>query len=281
MKNKIFSTSSAAFLIFALIIFIPTVLLKESTVTDVRISGSTSVNPLMTEILKNTTTPATIVSAKGSSTGIKDLLDGNADIAMVSRKIEKSESEKFKQNDMSEITIALDPMAVIIHNDNPIKNLTKEQIKKIYLGEYKNWREIDPLAPDMKIFPIARPSSSGTRDAFDSAVGIKKGTLLAPNTIEKGETGECKIMVAENKGAISYVSLHAADNAVGKVTVDNVEATEKNVQTNKYKLSRPFVLAYKNETQTLKLIEEIKSDKIQQVIRDENYVTPTKEGENK
>jgi phosphate transport system substrate-binding protein len=279
MKNKLFSTTSMALLIFGAILFLPSVLLKEKPVTTVRISGSTSVNPLMTEILKHTTTPATIVSAKGSATGIKDLLDGNADIAMISRKTEAVEKEKFKKNNIAETTIALDPMAVIVHKDNPVKNLTKEQIQKIYLGEYTNWKQIDSSAPDMKIFPIARPSSSGTRDAFDSAVGIKKGIILAPNTIEKSETGECKIMVAENKGAISYVSLHAADSAVGKVNVDGVEATEQTVQNNTYKLARPFVLAYRNEGETLKLINEIKSDKIKKIIKEENYVIPNEEGE--
>ncbi len=64
-------------------------------------------------------------------------MDGNSDIGMASRALKDSEKEQ-----LTSIEIALDGIAVVVNNDNPLENLTKEQVQKIFVGEILNWSEV-------------------------------------------------------------------------------------------------------------------------------------------
>lgn len=275
--KKIFSTSVVATLIVGLLFITPQFLVSETKANGIRISGSNSMYSLMKKIVAgvndNSSVQAEIIGAKGSATGIKDLIDQNAEIAMSSRAIKKEEMAVFEPLNIKVKTIALDPIAVIVHKTNQVKNLTKQQLQDIYLGKIKNWQEVG--GSNQKIIPVARPSTSGTREAFDDLIGIKKGTLLATNTIEKNETGESKMMVNENAGVIAYVALHAADQTVNAVAIDNIEPTISNVQKNKYTLSRPFVLAYRVEGEPF--IKEVEKEYVETIIVESKYVLPPKE----
>ena len=279
--KKIFSTSFVATIIVILMFAMPQFFKQDTKSKGVRISGSNSMYSLMKKIVDSVVgdnlIEAEIIGSKGSTTGIKDIIDGNAEIAMSSRAIKSSEIKVFEQLKIKEKTIALDPIAVIVNKDNPVTNISKEQLKNIYLGKITNWNQLG--GKDQKIIPVARPATSGTREAFDELIDIQKGTLLAKNTIEKGETGECKTMVTENPGVIAYVALHAADQVVNTVSIDNIKQTKETVKSKNYKLSRPFVLAYRQEGE--QFVNLIDNPKVQQLIEGNNYVLPDKKEETK
>ena len=109
-------------------------LAQASTVT---VSGSTSVAHVMevlAENYQNNTQTSVEVQSTGSSAGIRAAKDGTSMIGMSSRNVKDNELN----SDTKEIVIARDGIAAAVNNANPVKNLTQEQISKIYRGEIKN-----------------------------------------------------------------------------------------------------------------------------------------------
>jgi len=105
------------------------------------VAGSSSVTPIM-EKLKEAylavNPDATIeIQESDSSAGMTAAIDGTCDIGMASRELKDSELEQ-----LTPTQIAIDGIAVIVHNDNPLANLTKEQVRSIYTGETQKWSEV-------------------------------------------------------------------------------------------------------------------------------------------
>lgn len=109
---------------------------------SISIVGSTSVEPLMAafaETYQEMNPNVTIdITAPGSGAGITAAIDGSTDIGMSSRELSNEETAEVEGVD----AIAVDGIAVIVHNDNPISGLTLEQVKGIYLGEMTTWSEV-------------------------------------------------------------------------------------------------------------------------------------------
>ncbi|MBQ2747117.1 MAG: substrate-binding domain-containing protein [Firmicutes bacterium] len=106
------------------------------------VSGSSSVTPVMEKIkeayvAKNPDVTVE-VQQSDSSTGVNDALDGTCNIGMSSRNLKESEIEKGAVSTV----IAMDGIAVIVNNENPVTKLTKEQVKSIFTGETVTWDQI-------------------------------------------------------------------------------------------------------------------------------------------
>jgi len=110
---------------------------------DINIVGSTSVEPLMqvfAEAYKEHNPNVTInITAPGSGAGITAVIDGSADIGMASRELDEEETAQVGGVD----AIAIDGIAMIVHNDNPLEDITLEQIQSIYLGDTTTWDEVE------------------------------------------------------------------------------------------------------------------------------------------
>ena len=106
------------------------------------VAGSSSVSPVMQKLkeaylLVNPNAEIEIITSD-STTGMNNAIDGICDIGMASRAVKDSEKEKG----LTEITIANDGVAVIVNEENPIDELTKEQVEDIYTGEVTTWNEL-------------------------------------------------------------------------------------------------------------------------------------------
>ena len=224
---------------------------QKSGINTISISGSTSVGPLMEKIAEEYEIINNNISIEinqvGSSAGIKDTINGVSQIGMASRDLKKEEEEK-----VTGTVIAYDGMALIIHKDNPVKEITLEQIKGIYTGKITNWKELDG-GLDWPIVVISREDGSGTRSAFEEIVGYKSEELIPSASITDGN-GSIKTTVASNKNAIGFVSFEYLDDTVNALKVDGVKPEAEFVKSGEYKLSRPFILA----TKTLKTTENSK-----------------------
>ena len=108
---------------------------------EISLVGSTSVGPVMEKLAEayEALNPGVTVNVtqNGSGTGIQSAMEGNCDFAMSSRELKDSEKAVLDPT-----VIANDGIAVIVNKSNSLDNITSEQIKKIYLGEIKNWSEI-------------------------------------------------------------------------------------------------------------------------------------------
>ena len=152
-----------SFFLFACCTCLPNVLMAQ------RIKGSDTVLPLTQELsemyMKKNPSATVTVTGGGSGVGISALLDGTTDLAMASRRIKFSEKMKMKQSkhEPCEYIVAYDALAVIVNPQNPVKQLTREQLEDIFRGKITNWKEVDE---DARIVVYSRETSSGTYEFF-------------------------------------------------------------------------------------------------------------------
>ena len=140
--------------------------------------------------------------------------------------------------------MALDGVAVVIHPNNTVGDLTVDQIAKIYTGEITNWKELG--GTDAVIAVYGREAGSGTRGAFEELLGVVDACKYLN---EYSSTGDVIGNVASNPNAIGYASLSAVGNTVKAVQVNGVECTETSVQDGSYAIQRPFIIITKEGSQ--------------------------------
>ena len=172
----------------------------------------------------------------GSGSGIQAVSEGRCDIGLSSRALKDDE----KASGLKETIVALDGIAIIVNPQNPVKDLTLEQIAKIYTGEITNWKDVG--GDDAEIVLIGREAGSGTRDGFESITETKDACQYRQ---ELTSTGDVITTVSQNPNAIGYASLAAIKDSVKALTVNGVAPTEATVKDGTYLVQRPFVLVTK------------------------------------
>lgn len=172
----------------------------------------------------------------GSGTGIKAVLEERCDIGLSSRSLKDAE----KADGLVETVLAYDGIAIIVHPDNPVSDLSVETIAKMYTGEITNWQEVG--GNDAEIVLIGREAGSGTRDGFES---ITKTEDLCKYRQELTATGDVITTVASNPNAIGYASLASIKDSVKALQVNGVAPSEATVKDGSYLVQRPFVLVTK------------------------------------
>ena len=139
-----------------------------------RIKGSDTVLPIAQQTAERFMTlnpnARVTVTGGGSGVGISALLDETTDIAMASRGIKFSEKMKAKAagEELEEIPVAYDALAVVVHPSNPVKQLTRRQLEDIFRGKITNWKQVG--GDDRKIVVYSRETSSGTYEFFKESV---------------------------------------------------------------------------------------------------------------
>jgi phosphate transport system substrate-binding protein len=218
----------------------------EGVTGKIVVVGSTSVSPtiekLAADFMENVEPGVTIeVQSVGSSAGIKAAGDGTGDIGMASRNIKEEE----KALGLDEYILGFDGIAVVTHPSNEVKDLSSEQIQKIFAGEITNWSEVG--GKDVEIIVVSREEGSGTRGAFEELMGLDKEVLVTGDAVIAEGNGAVKAQVASKEDAIGYLSLSYLDETVQQLKVDGVEGTPENIKDGSYKVSRPFLLLTKPE----------------------------------
>ena len=170
----------------------------------------------------------------GSGSGITAVQEGTCDIGLSSRALKDEE----KAAGLKETILAYDGIAIIVHPDNPVSDLTLEQIAKLYTGEITNWKDVG--GNDAEVVLIGREAASGTRDGFESITGTKDACQYRQ---ELTSTGDVITAVSQNPDAIGYASLASIKDTVKALNVDGVTPGEATVKDGSYKVQRPFVLA--------------------------------------
>jgi len=115
------------------------------------------------------------VTGGGSGVGIAALLNATTDICSASRPIKKMEIARLNElygSSGVEVRVATDGIAVYVNKSNPISKMTIEQVRKVFIGEYKNWEDLG--GPDERIILYSRENSSGTYEFFKDKVLKKK-----------------------------------------------------------------------------------------------------------
>lgn len=151
------------------------------------------------------------VTGGGSGTGIAALVNGTVDLANASRKIKDEETSEAQANGVTPVEhiIARDAIAVIVNPNNPVNELTLQQISDIYSGKYTNWQEVG--GEDRPIVRLSRETNSGTHVYFLETVlrlGSKEDkTLFSTNTLLLPSSEGIISEVRDNPNAIGYDGL--------------------------------------------------------------------------
>ena len=169
----------------------------------------------------------------GSGSGITAVQEGTCDIGLSSRALKDEE----KSAGLKETVLAYDGIAIIVHPDNPVSDLSVEQLAKLYTGEITNWKDVG--GNDAEAVLIGREAASGTRDGFESITGTKDKCQYRQ---ELTSTGDVITAVSQNPDAIGYASLASVKDSVKALNVDGVTPSEATIKDGSYKVQRPFVL---------------------------------------
>lgn len=208
----------------------------------VTVAGSTSVQPfaemLAEEFMARNRDIVVNVQGGGSSAGVRAAQSGAAAIGTLSRELKKEEAGLDRH------ILAWDAIAVVVHRSNPVRDLSREQIRAIFAGEITRWSQVG--GPDRAIHVITREEGSGTRGAFDELI-MGKDAEITSRALVQDSNGSVRETVAGDRYAIGYISLGLVDERVLALAIDGTPATEENARTKKYTLIRPFLLVTRGE----------------------------------
>ena len=174
----------------------------------------------------------------GSGSGIKAVQAGSCDIGLASRDLKPEEA-----TDLNGTVVAIDGIAMIVNKENPVKDLTIEQIAALYKGEITNWSEVG--GADAPVVLIGREAASGTRDGFESITDTEDACKYNQ---ELTSTGDVVQTVSSNPNAIGYASLASVKDTVKLISVEGVTPSTETIQNGSYKIQRNFVMVTKKNT---------------------------------
>lgn len=218
------------------------------------------------------------IEQPGSGKGIEALLEGKVTMAGASRKLEAKEK---KQNLIGTV-IGYDGIAVFVNKENPVKNLTKDQLKGIFTGNIKNWKEVGgkdaPIRPNTEIAGKARATMLAFQEmAMAKApygTGFKEIDFPRDQIAEvaKDENGICSVSF----GLLASVPSDLRDN-VQTVTINGIDTSDKNIQSGAYPISRPLLLVTKglHKGNVKKFIDFMLSKEGQDIVK-KNFVSVRK-----
>jgi phosphate transport system substrate-binding protein len=203
------------------------------------VSGSTSVAPFiehLAEVYQKEHAGAIInVQSLGSTAGIQAAINKVSEIGMSSRELKPEEAEQ-----LDELVIARDALAVVVHPSNPLTNLTLAQVQDIFAGRITNWDQLG--GPSQPIVLVVREAGSGTFGAFEELV--MKGQPVTTSALRQGSNGAIRQLVSLDSNAIGYISLGIVDQSVKALAIDNVQPSVEHVEQGTYKFVRPFLFVW-------------------------------------
>lgn len=182
------------------------------------------------------------VQIPGSGIGIDALIAGETALAGVSRPL----SAKEKQQGLSAVVVGYDAIAVFVHSKNPVRNLSRQQLKEIFTGKITNWQKVGgnvaPIAPTTEIHVRERATSEMFREAVmdDAGYGVFRQIDLPRDQLlqlSRDPNGVCAVSM----GLVASLPAEVRKN-IKAISVNGIAPNERNVRSGAYSISRPLLL---------------------------------------
>ena len=224
------------------------------------------------------------ITGGGSGTGFAAMINRTCDIAMSSRAIEEAEVKQCEAESIypSEIKVGLDGLMVIVNPENPVEKLTLDQVRDIFMGTTKNWKELG--GPDKKIVILSRESNSGTHMFFKEHVirkSNKKGKEeFSPRALLMPSSQAIVNEVVQNPNALGYVGIGYMSPELKAISIAKKKGDKyispdvESVLSDKYPISRPLFLYSSSKDNQLvnDFIKYALSDEGQKTVRKLDFV---------
>ena len=211
---------------------------------DLTIKGSTTVLPIVQKVAEAYMAEhpgvAISISGGGSGNGIKAIIDNSTDIATASRFIKKKETSAAFKNGVCPVpfAIAYDSTIPVVHPDNPLTDLSLDQLRRIYNGSIRNFKELGGL--DLKIVVNSRDTSSGTWETWSQKVMKKE--RVTPRAQALGSNGAIVQAVGNNRHAIGYIGIGYLTPRVKALSVSGIKGNETTTLNGAFPISRPLFM---------------------------------------
>ncbi len=266
---------AASVLLISYVLLLPIVSAADPIAGKLVITGASTIAPLVVEIGKRFESQHPKVRADvqtgGSSRGIADAREGLADIGMSSRALKEQEKDGLVSH-----ILARDGVCLLVHNDNPIKELTDQQIRDIFTGKITNWKQVG--GRDAPITVINRADGRSELELFSHHFQVKPTDIKAHLIAGENEHGIKTL--SGNPNAVIYMSVGTSEYDVAQgvpiklLPLNGVAATTENVKNGTFPFSRPLVLITKPNPKLLakQFIDFALSSQVHDLIRELYFV---------
>jgi phosphate transport system substrate-binding protein len=248
-------------------------------------AGSTTIQPIFEDLkpyIQKNFNLNPIIEGGGSQKGLEMLSNNMIDIAMVSRDLSDEEKEKYNY-----VTLGYDGLAIIVHKENPINKISTNQLRDIYSGKTRNWKELD-LTLKSDITVISKMIGRGTLDIFEHYI-----KLQSPKTINKkynyphitkkaweaGANNDVIVWVGGIKDAIGFVSIGSIkefdgyDIPIKALPLDLVQPSSATIQNKSYPIVRELNLVYqKSNTKAASFIKNLQNPLFDTVVEKHHFI---------
>jgi phosphate transport system substrate-binding protein len=208
---------------------------------SITMAGSTAFQPFAEKLAEQYMTmhPEITITVQGggSAVGIQSALSGAAQIGMADLVQLPPEAK-----DLSATQVARDGIVMVVHPGNKVSALTMIQIRDIYNGKIRNWKEVGGTDADITV--VSREAGSGTRMSFEQIVG---GINLTGEALIQDSNGTIRETIANDANSIGYISHGLLNDKVKALKVDGYDCDTTSIVSEKYKLVRPIYLLVKGQ----------------------------------
>lgn len=212
------------------------------------IAGGTAHIPVMKEAAKQISRKNPdirfSIAAGGSGVGVQKVGEGIVDIGNTGRPLSNEEVAKYG---LKSYPFALDGVAIALNPNNPVRNLTADQVKNIFSGKIKNWSELGGRSAPIHLY--SRDEASGTREVFWEKL-LNKGSISTSANIV-ASNGAMKSALTGDVDSIGYLSIGYLDKQVSVPVLDGIAPTQENAESGKYPIVRKLYMNTKGEPQGL------------------------------
>ncbi|RJP57465.1 MAG: phosphate ABC transporter substrate-binding protein [Ignavibacteriales bacterium] len=265
-----------SFLYIVLILVLAGCTSSNYEVATIRIKGSDTMlqltEKLATQYMKGNPSVSIYVDGGGTASGVNSLIKNEVDIATASRSLKAEEAKLLAEYYGSlgmYYLIAKDALSIYINQNNPVKEFTLSELKKIFLCEINNWKELG--GEDKMIQTVIRTPNSGTHLYF--LEHVLEGSEYCNNSVVLPTTESVIDFIDENENAIGYGGIGYKENMT-HAAINGIESSEANARNDRYPITRYLhFFTSKTPTGAIKnFIDWVLSPAGQKVVKDSGFI---------